>query len=104
MEQKLGSISETSAHVPPDMAEMFFEVHEYLDEIRSDPENPPEHAVKEVRNAEETLNHKVKELESDLHSLFLEYDANPDVDIVKQLKEILAQRSYIKSFLRELVR
>lgn len=104
VEQKLGSVSEKSAHVPPDMAEMFFEVHEYLDEIRSDPDNPPEHAVKEVRKAEEALNKKVKELESDLESGFREYDAAPDLSIVKRIKEILAERSYIKSFLREISR
>lgn len=104
VETKLGSISEKSASVPPDMAELFFEVHEHLDEIRSSGENPPQHAVEEVRKAEEALTKKVADLEGALNASFVKYDASPDLRIVEQMKELLAERSYIKSFLREIGR
>ncbi|HSP07746.1 MAG TPA: Fe-S protein assembly co-chaperone HscB [Acidobacteriota bacterium] len=104
VERKLGAVSEKSAKVPPEMAEFFFEVQEYLEEIRHSGGNPPENAVREVRKAEETLGEKVKDLDARLQASFLEYDASPDIRIVEEMKEILAERSYIKSFQREMGR
>src|SRR5262245_49015690 len=102
VEKELGSIEEKSASVPMDMADMFFEVQDALDVIRESDGNPPQDAVKQVQTAERELNEKVSELESALQQKFIEYDRNPSKEIVEQMKEILSQRSYIKSFLRQL--
>ena len=101
VERKLGSIEEKSATVPPDMADFFFEVHDSLDEIRESNGNPPEHLVREVQQAEKQLADKVRRLEQDLETRFTEYDSVGDVKILEQIKQILAERSYIKSFLRQ---
>jgi molecular chaperone HscB len=102
VEKELGSIEEKSAHVPPDMAEFFFEVQDVLETIRDSSENPPEDAVKEVHKAEAELMAKVADLEKDLQSRFFDYDNSPDKKKLENIKEILTERSYIKSFLRQI--
>ncbi len=102
VERKLGSIEEKSAHVPPEMAEFFFEIHDVLDTIRESNGNPPEAALKEVQKAEKQLREKVKELEGNLQKHFAIYDAAPDQRGLEKIKEILTERSYIKSFLRQI--
>ena len=101
VEKNLGSIEEKSAHVPMDMADLFFEVQDALDVIRDADGNPPEEAVQQVRQAEKELNEKVKELEADLQARFAEYDSACNKQTLEQIKEILSERSYIKSFLRQ---
>ncbi|HSE39174.1 MAG TPA: Fe-S protein assembly co-chaperone HscB [Acidobacteriota bacterium] len=102
VERKLGSLEEKSAHVPPDMAEFFFEIHDALDMIRDSNDNPPASALKEVENAEKQLNDKVQELENDLESQFAKYDASGDQKELEKVREILHERSYIRSFLRQI--
>jgi molecular chaperone HscB len=101
VEKNLGSIEEKSAHVPMDMADLFFEVQDALDVIKDADGNPPEDAVQQVRQAEKDLNEKVKGLEADLQAKFAEYDSNCNKQTLEQIKEILSERSYIKSFLRQ---
>lgn len=102
VERQLGSIEEKSAHVPPAMAEFFFEIHDVLDTIRESNGNAPESALKEVQKAEQDLREKVQQLESDLQQQFVSYDSAPDKKKVEKIKEILSERSYIKSFLRQI--
>lgn len=102
VERQLGSIEEKSASVPPDMAEVFFEIHDVLDTIRESNGNAPESAVKEVQKAEQELREKVQQLESDLQQQFVSYDSAPDKKNLEKIKEILSERSYIRSFLRQI--
>ncbi|HEY7161023.1 MAG TPA: Fe-S protein assembly co-chaperone HscB [Acidobacteriota bacterium] len=102
VERQLGSIEEKSASVPADMAEFFFEIHDVLDTIRESNGNAPESALKEVQKAEEELQEKVKQLESNLQQQFAVYDSVPDKKNLQKIKEILSERSYIKSFLRQI--
>jgi molecular chaperone HscB len=102
VERRLGSIEEKSASVPPDMAEFFFEIHDVLDTIRESNGNAPESALKEVQKAEQDLREKVQQLESDLQQQFVSYDSAPDKKNLEKIKEILSERSYIKSFLRQI--
>ena len=102
VERQLGSIEEKSAHVPPDMAEFFFEIHDLLDTIREANGNPPEVELKEVQKAEQDLREKVKELEMNLQESFTLYDSAPDKNKLERIKEILSERSYIRSFLRQI--
>lgn len=102
VEQDLGSVEETSARVPPDMAELLFELHDVLDTIRETPDNPPAAAVTEIKNAEKDLRGKVKSLEDELKNEFVRYDAAPDPQSVRKMKELLSERSYIASFLRQI--
>jgi molecular chaperone HscB len=102
VERQLGSIEEKSAHVPPEMAEFFFEIHDVLDTIRESNGNAPESALKEVQKAEQDLREKVQQLESDLQQQFVSYDAAPEKKNLEKIKEILSERSYIKSFLRQI--
>lgn len=102
VERQLGSIEEKSAHVPPDMAEFFFEIHDVLDTIRESNGNAPELALKEVQKAEQELREKVKELETNLEQQFAVYDSAPDKQNLEKIKEILSERSYIRSFLRQI--
>lgn len=102
VERQLGSIEEKSASVPPDMAEFFFEIHDVLDTIRESNGNAPESALKEVQKAEQDLRQKVQQLESDLQQQFVSYDSAPDKKNVEKIKEILSERSYIRSFLRQI--
>jgi molecular chaperone HscB len=101
VEKELGSIEEKSAKVPVEMADMFFEIQDVLDTIRESNGSPPENAVREVRKAEEDLIQKVKELEAGLSAKFSDYDQTRDKKTVEEIKEILSERSYIKSFLRQ---
>jgi molecular chaperone HscB len=101
VERQLGSIEEKSAHVPPDMAEFFFEIHDVLDTIRESNGNP-ESAIKEVQKAEQDLREKVRKLEANLQENFVLYDSAPEKKNLEKIKEILSERSYIKSFLRQI--
>jgi len=102
VERQLGSIEEKSATVPMEMADMFFEVQDALDVIRESDGNPPQDAMNQVKTAERELNEKVETLESNLETKFAAYDRNPSKQILEQIKEILSERSYIKSFLRQM--
>ena len=102
VEKELGSIEEKSAKVPIEMADFFFEIHDILDTIRESDGKPPESALQEVQTAERDLMAKVKELEMDLEQQFAKYDQLPNRQIVERMKEILSERSYIKSFLRQI--
>jgi molecular chaperone HscB len=100
VEREMGSIEEKSASVPMDMADLFFEVHEHLDAIREADGKPPQDALQAVALAETALREKVRQLESDLLERFTQYDEHPDRKGIEEMKEILAHRSYIQSFLR----
>lgn len=102
VERQLGSIEEKSASVPPDMAEFFFEIHDVLDTIRESNGDAPESALKEVQKADQELREKVQQLESDLRQQFASYDSAPDKKNLEKIKEILSERSYIRSFLRQI--
>jgi len=102
VERQLGSIEEKSAHVPPEMAEFFFEIHDVLDTIRESNGNAPESALKEVQKADRDLREKVKELEARLQENFVVYDSAPEQKKLEKIKEILSERSYIRSFLRQI--
>jgi molecular chaperone HscB len=102
VERKLGSIEEKSAHVPTEMAEFFFEIHDLLDTIREANGNPPEAELKEVQKAEKDLREKVTELETNLQENFVVYDSAPEQKKLEKIKEILSERSYIRSFLRQI--
>jgi molecular chaperone HscB len=102
VERQLGSIEEKSAHVPPDMAEFFFEIHDVLDTIRESNGNAPESALKEVQKAGQDLREKVQQLESDLQQQFVLFDAAPEKKNLEKIKDILSERSYIRSFLRQI--
>jgi molecular chaperone HscB len=102
VERKLGSLEEKSAQVPPDMAEFFFEIHDVLDTIRDADGNAPESALKEVETAEKQLNEKVQALEDALQSHFVKYDQTADQKEIEKIKQILHERSYIRSFLRQI--
>ncbi len=102
VEKELGSIEEKSAKVPIEMADFFFEIDDILDTIRECDGKPDASAVQEVQNAERDLNAKGKGLEADLQQQFAKYDQSHDRQIVEKMKEILSERSYIKSFLRQI--
>lgn len=102
VEKGLGSFEEKSASVPMDMADLFFEVQDVLDTIRESDGNPPEASVKEVEKAERELIQKVGELEKKLESIFSDYDSSPKQETLEKMKAILSERSYIKSFLRQI--
>jgi molecular chaperone HscB len=102
VERQLGSIEEKSAHVPPEMAELFFEVQDQLETIRDSDGTPPASAIEEVRKAEADLRKEVISLEKQLESVFQEYDAQPDEKKIVRMKDILSERSYMKSFLRQI--
>ena len=102
VERKLGSLEEKSAQVPAEMAEFFFEIHDVLDTIRDSDGNPPESALKEVDNAEKQLSKKVQDIEDSLQSHFAKYDETGDQKEIEKIKQILHERAYIRSFLRQI--
>jgi molecular chaperone HscB len=102
VERELGSFEEKSAKVPMEMAELFFELHDVLDIIRDSDGNPPADAVKQAEEARADLQKKVRYLEASLQSKFTEYDFRHEKATLAEIKEILSERSYIKSFLREM--
>lgn len=104
VEKRFGSTEEKSAKVPMDMADLFFEVQDVLDTIREANGAPPDAAVKEVRDAESMLRSKIVELEKHLDSKFSEFDAAPQDRVLESMKDILSERSYIRSFLRQIDR
>ena len=102
VERRLGSIEEKSASVPPEMAELFFEVQDQLETIRDSDGSASAATVQQVRKAETDFRHEVTKLEKQLQNLFDEYDLQPDESKIVRMKEILSERSYIKSFLRQI--
>ena len=102
VEKEFGSIEEKSARVPVETAEYFFEIQDVMDTIRDSDGAPPAEAVSEVRRAEDELRGKVKTLEGKLHGKFVEYDAGPGRPVVAAIKDLLSERSYIVSFLRQI--
>jgi molecular chaperone HscB len=102
VERELGSIEEKSASVPVDMADLFFETHDYLDEIRDSNGDAPESAIRAVQEAEAGFREKVQQLEKDLQQKLLLYDEQPAKKVIEEMKEILSHRSYIESFLRQI--
>jgi molecular chaperone HscB len=102
VERELGSIEEKSASVPADMADLFFETHDYLDEIRDSNGNAPDRAIRAVQEAEAGFREKVHQLEQDLQQKLSLYDAKPGQKVIEEMKEILSHRSYIQSFLRQI--
>ena len=102
VERELGSLEEKSSKVPIEMAELFFELHDVLDTIRDSDGHPPADALKQAEQARVELRAKVRDLESALQAKFVEYDRTADKAMLAQMKEILAERSYIKSFLRQM--
>jgi Fe-S protein assembly co-chaperone HscB len=102
VEKNLGSIEEKSAHVPAEMAEFFFEIHDVLDTIKDSDGHPSESDLAQVKTAEKQLNAKLKELDDHLMEKFYAYDAEPDKKHLQLIKDILSERSYIKSFLRQI--
>lgn len=104
VEKKFGSTEEKSAKVPMDMADLFFEVQDVLDTIRDSNGSPPEAAVQEVRDAESMLRIKIVDLEKQLDAKFSEYDAAPQDRVLENMQDILSERSYIRSFLRQIDR
>ena len=102
VERELGSIEEKSASVPVDMADLFFETHDYLDEIRDSNGDAPENAIRAVQEAEAGFREKVRHLEKDLQQKLSLYDSEPGKKVIEEMKEILSHRSYIQSFLRQI--
>lgn len=102
VEKELGNIEEKSASVPPDMADLFFEVHDHLDVIQDSNGNAPASSIEAVAKAESELKSTVVDLEKQLLRAFTEYDQEPGRKSVEQMKEILSHRSYIQSFLRQI--
>ena len=102
IEKELGSIEEKSASVPPDMAELFFEVHDHLDVIQESNGDAPADALRAVEQAESDLRKKVTDMEQDLQGKFVLYDQQPAKQSIEEMKEILSHRSYIQSFLRKI--
>jgi hypothetical protein len=55
-----------------------------------------------VQKAEQDLREKVRKLEANLQENFVLYDSAPEKKNLEKIKEILSERSYIKSFLRQI--
>lgn len=104
VEKRFGSTEEKSAKVPMDMADLFFEVQDVLDTIRESNGAPPEAAVQQVRDAESMLRTKIVDLDRQLDAKFSEYDAAPQDRVLENMQDILSERSYIRSFLRQMDR
>lgn len=102
VEKEFGSTEEKSEKVPVDMAEFFFEIQDVMVTIRSAEGAPPDAAVQEVRRSEDDLRGKVKSLESQLQEKFEQYDADRGKTVVSDIRDILSERSYIVSFLRQI--
>jgi molecular chaperone HscB len=104
VEKKFGSTEEKSAKVPMDMADQFFEIQDVLDSIRDSHETPPSETVREVREEEAMFGKKIVDLDQKLRAKFSEYDAAPADTVLQEMQEILSERSYIRSFLRQIDR
>lgn len=101
VERELGSLEEKSSKVPMDMADLFFETQDALDVIRESNGDAPEDTRKQVRQAEQELRGKIVDLDRRLENSFGEYDRQPGPGVVEKIREILYERSYITSFLRQ---
>ena len=103
-------LAENNKQVPPDLAELVFEVQEQLSELRSargEQEAGTREAIIDLRAKRASLQGLMDELYAELVENFAGFDAGggPDPDrLFAELKVILSKIAYLKTLLRDIDR
>ncbi len=112
-----GSAKEIRTAPPSDLFEEILELQEDLDEFRAaDPSQEAGQALRvKLRSEREALEQRQREMEEQLQHLFVAWDAlqargeatdqarNERETILKQMREILSNRTYVKNIVNDLV-
>ena len=99
-------LAENNKRVPPELAELVFEVQEQLAEMQlsSDPEQAHERAT-EVAARRVELQFKMDEALADLERHFAKWDQSADEKMLTQeLKTILSNIAYLRTLIRDVDR
>ncbi|HZS46688.1 MAG TPA: Fe-S protein assembly co-chaperone HscB [Blastocatellia bacterium] len=97
------------AQAPPDLLSEMFELNEQLEELRDAKREGDEAAVESLkshmRDTLEDLEHRQRDLLSQLQSVFKQWDSSGSEQrksLLKQMSDILSQHSYVRNLVRDL--
>lgn len=86
-----------SKDVPPELLEEVFELNMALEELRGGDDS----ARPQLQAARENFLRMLSEVDSDLQSLFQQFDATSDRDILGQIRSVLNRRKYIENLVSQ---
>ncbi|HTL60984.1 MAG TPA: Fe-S protein assembly co-chaperone HscB [Nitrospira sp.] len=112
-----GAVKEIRTSPPADLFEEILELQDTLEEYRSSNQSPRtgQKLRDQLRTAQQTLERRKQEMESQLQRLFVEWDNLQDREeatsqgraerdhLLKQMREILSNRTYVKNIVDDLV-
>jgi len=103
-------LAENNKSVPPDLAEMVFEVQEQLSDLRSAAGDAVSELRSEIEKRRAGLTATMNDLGIQLARNFSRWDASPNLDgdtrkaLVGELKTILSKIAYLRTLLRDIDR
>jgi HSCB C-terminal oligomerisation domain. len=86
-----------SKDVPPELLEEVFELNMALEEMREGDAS----ARPQLEQAQARFLGMQKEIDSQLESLFPQYDQSRDPEVLQQIRGVLNRRRYIRNLVRE---
>jgi molecular chaperone HscB len=89
-----------SKDVPPELLEEVFELNMALEEMRSGDDS----ARPQLEKAEKNFTGMLEDADSQLQSLFGQYDSSHDHDLLSQVRNLLNRRKYIDNLASEVAR
>ena len=112
-----GAVKEIRTSPPADLFEEILELQETLDEYRAADQSSEsgQRLRAQLQKAQRTLEQRKQEMETQLERLFVEWDALQDRGeatsetraerdrLLKQIREILSNRTYVKNIVNDLV-
>jgi molecular chaperone HscB len=102
-------LAENNRQVPPDLAELLFDVHQQLSELRAQREQGADVAegFVELEATRTSLLSRIAELDKELAQNFTAFDERdiaPKEQLFNQLKTILSRIAYLRTLLRDVER
>ncbi len=89
-----------SKDVPPELLEEVFELNMALEEMRGGDDS----ARPQLEQAEKSFTNMLAEVDTQIQTLFVQYDANQSRDALAQLRTTLNRRKYIQNLVAEVER
>jgi molecular chaperone HscB len=86
-----------SKDVPPELLEEVFELNMALEEMRSGDDS----ARPQLEQAEANFSGILTDIDTQLQSLFTQYDRTPDREALTEIRGVLNRRKYIQNLLSE---
>ncbi len=99
-------LAEDNKQVPPDLAELVFEVQEQLGELREERNGRGERRAASVRERRAELEQSLKQAQEELEHNFTRWDRDEGQrgELVRELKAILSRIAYLTTLTRDVDR